>query len=386
MTGFYYPLNEEQKLILDTVKDFAQNDLMTMYKKYEETDTYPWEIFERLGDMGMYHLMLPEELGGGGHGVTTSLLIGEEIAKVVPNLGFAVPYSLDGPLNIIYGYTKLKDKYFEDALKGLVPIAAAGTDPIGGCNYSEWPTSVVREGDEYVLNGTRMFVTFGNVAKIMTFMGRDENDKYHTVYMDVEATPGIEISEVEKKIGWHGQDTSVVSFNNVRVPVDQEVGDYDPRDDDRNGDGFGYLGTAAAAMGGMQGVFEKTLEYVKVRDSHGEPLGNMSVVGDKMARMATRIEANRCLFHNALAMYDKDPMNLPKGLANMVKVLSTKTFCDIAIECTDMWGGIGIVEDTGISLYVRDAVNCLAPCRATDMHLQQIALFLGLGVKNTLSE
>ncbi|MEC4176889.1 acyl-CoA dehydrogenase family protein [Adlercreutzia sp. R7] len=386
MTTFYYPLNEEQKLILDTVKDFAENDIAPLLPEIDETNAYPWKIYERMGDLGLYHLMLPEELGGGGHGVTTALLIGEEVGKVSPSLGFAVPFSLDAPLNIALCYTKLKDKYFDEALKGKVPIAQAGTDPIGGYNYPEWPVAAVKDGDEWVLNGTRCFATFGAVAKIIVFMGRAEDGNFRYWYMD-HTTPGIEVAKVEKKIGWKGQDTTVLNFKDVRVPADQELTFFpDPRDDDRAGIGFGYMGTVAAAVGGMQGVFEKTLEYVKARNTHGEPIGNMSVVGDKMARMATEIEACRCLFHNALRIYDADPMSVPRGLQNMLKAMTTQKFVDIAVQCTDLWGGLGIVEDTGISRYVRDAVNCLAPCRSTDAHYQQIASFLGLGVKYTLSD
>ena len=387
MTHFYYPLSDEQSLILDTVREFAQREIAPRLAEIDETNAYPWEIYEKMGELGFYYLMLPEEMGGGGHGPSTQLLIGEEVAKVNAGMGFAVPFSLDGPLTIATCYTKLKDKYFEDALAGKVPIAAAGTDPIGGFNYPDWPVSVVKDGDEWVLNGTRMFATFGGVAKIVMFMGRDENDVYHYFYMDAETTPGVKVDNVEHKIGWKGHETACMSFTDVRLPADQELPFFpDPREDDRAGVSIGYMCTVAAAVGGMQGVFEKTLEFVKVRNSHGEPIGNMSVVGDKMARMATRIEACRCMFHKSLEILDNEPENFPKGMVNMLKALCTETFVDVAVQCTDLWGGMGIVEDTGIARYVRDAVNCLAPCRPTDAHYQQIAYFLGMGVKKTISE
>lgn len=385
MANFYYPLSDEQKLILQTVKEFAEQEIEPRLPEIHKTNAYPWDLFERMGDLGLYYLMLPEEMGGGGHGVSTIMLIGEEIGKVSAGMSFAATFSLDGPLRLATMYTKLKDKYFEDALKGKVPIVAAGCDPAGSFNYGDQPVFGVQKGDEWILNGTRVFATFGGVAKMCLFMGKGEDGVNHYWYVDA-CTPGIEVSKVEDKIGWKGHETAVMTLKDVHVPADQVLPFPDPRNADRMGLNTGYMSNVAAAVGGMQGVFEKTLEYVKVRNSHGEPIGNMSVVGDQMARMATQIEMCRCLFHNMLMKLDQGREMVPPGLVNMLKAQCIQTFIDVSLGCTELWGGLGIVEDTGITRYVRDAVNQLPPCRPANGHYQQIASLMGLGVKKTLSD
>ncbi|MDR1070890.1 MAG: acyl-CoA/acyl-ACP dehydrogenase [Gracilibacteraceae bacterium] len=327
--------------------------------------------------------MLPEAKGGGGHGPIIKWLIEEEFAKVSPGLAFALAPAIGEAYYLLGMAPKLVDKYLDAALDGTAKFTFTGTDPVGSFNHTEAPVFAVKDGDDWILNGTKLFATYGTIAKFHFPSGKCDDGKFRQWYVDAE-TPGVEAKAVDKKLGLAGTMNGDVSYRNVRVPHEQICNVPNGAEFDRIGNQSGYIGACCCAVGGAQGILAKTVDYMKQRTSHGEPLGSMTVIADHLARFATRIEAAQCFLHTELQGFRKGYGGKPH--TSMLKPFCCDMFADVARGCLELWGGIGVNEDVGVSRYIRDALTMLAADRPATAHYQQIAhVVLGLDVKKTLS-
>jgi len=381
---YYIELTEEEQLILQTAKEFAAKEIAPRAMEIDQSNEYPWDLAKRMGELGFYHLMLPESMDGGGHGPIIKWLIEEEFAKVSPGVSFALAPGIGEAYYLVGLAPKLVDKYLDAALDGTAKFTFTGTDPVGSFNYSEVPVFATKDGDDWILNGTRLFATYATIAKFHFPSGKCDDGVSRQWYVDAE-TPGIEVKYTEKKLGMAGTMNGVVSYQNVRVPGDQICKVPSGADFDRMGNQSGYIGACCCAVGGAQGVLAKTIDFLKERTSHGEPLGNMSIIADQLARFATRIEACQCFLHTELKGFRNGYGGKPH--TSMLKPYCCEMFADVARGCMELWGGIGVNEDVGIARYVRDALTMLAADRPTTAHYQQVAsTVLGLGVKKTLSD
>ncbi|MDR1238411.1 MAG: acyl-CoA/acyl-ACP dehydrogenase [Propionibacteriaceae bacterium] len=382
--NWYIELTEEEQLILQTAKEFGENEIAPRVAEIDASNEYPWDLAKRMGELGFYHLMLPEKLGGGGHGPVIKWLIEEEWAKISPAMAFALAPAIGEAYYLVGLAPKLVDKYLEEALDGTAKFTFTGTDPAGSFNHTEAPVFGRRDGDDWILNGTRLFGTYAGIAKYHFASGMGDDGSWHQWYVDVE-TPGVKVEPFERKLGLAGTANAVVSYESVRVPGDQVCPIPPGTEADRRGNASGYIGACCCAVGGAQGVLAKTIDYLKQRTTHRVPLADMSVIADRLAGFAIEVEAAQCFLHNTLKGFQTGYGGKPH--TSMVKPYCTDMFARVSRGCMELWGGIGVNEEVGVARYVRDALTMLAADRPTTGHYQQVAQsVLGLGVKYTLSD
>jgi butyryl-CoA dehydrogenase len=382
MKRYYLELTEEQQLIMKMIHEFGVNEVEPRANEIDRSNAFPQDLFTRAADLGFGSFLTPVEQGGAGQNIKLIILMQEELSRYSPTIGFILNYLCNA--TGIYGLMpELAKKYSDDLATGKAVAAFAVADPIGSFNYTEHPVFARKDGDEWVLNGTRLFVTTAGIAKLTLSHGLCDDGQFR--YFGVEAgAPGFETTNIEQKLGMNGINTGVLSYQNVRVPESAVLPFPSVIDTVRGGYNISYLEAAATAVGGAQGVFDKTMDYIKVRTSHGLTFDTMSFHGDRMGRLNAKIELCRCYLHRSIE--DFCGQNMAPEQGNILKAECTNMFVDVARECLASWGGVGIFEDTGVARYLRDAITLIPADHPNDLHYQQIAKHLGMGLSRTLCE
>lgn len=385
--NWYIDISDEEQLILQTAKEFGEAEIAPRVAEIDASNEYPWDLAKRMGELGFFHLMLPEKMGGGGQGPVIKWLIEEEWAKISPAMAFALAPAMGQAFYLVALAPKLVDKYLDQALVGAAPFVFTGTDPVGSFNHTEAPVFATADGDDWILNGTRLFGTYAGIAKIHFPSGICDDGKerqWHQFYVDAE-TPGVKVEPFERKLGMAGTANAVVSYENVRVPGDQVCPIPPGTEADRRGNQSGYVGACCCAVGGAQGVLSKTIDYLKQRTTHGVPLASFPVIADRLAQYAVEVEAAQCLLHNLLKGFQTGYGGKPH--TSIVKPYCADMFARVSRGCMELWGGIGVNEEVGIARYVRDALTLLPADRPATAHYQQVAQsVLGLDLKYTLAD
>jgi butyryl-CoA dehydrogenase len=382
MKRYYLDLTEEQQLILKMIHEFGVNDVAPRADEIDRTNAFPIDLFNKAAELGFGGFLFPEEMGGAGQDSKIVLLMQEELAQYSPTAGFVLNYLVNAA-GIFSLMPDLAAKYADDLAAGNTVAAFAVADPVGSFNYTEHPVFARKDGDEWVLNGTRLFVTAAGIAKLVLSHGLCDDGQFR--YFGVEAgVPGFETTKIEQKLGMNGLDNGVLSYQDVRVPDSAVLPFPSVIDTVRGGYNVSYLEAAATAVGGAQGIFDKTLDYLKIRTSHGITFDKMSFHGDRMGRLAAKIELCRCYLHRSIEDFVGQTMVPEQG--NILKAECSKMFIEVASECLASWGGIGIFEDTGVARYLRDAYTLVPADHPNDLHYQQIAKHLGMDMSRTLCE
>jgi butyryl-CoA dehydrogenase len=382
MKRYYLNLTDEQQLIMKMIHEFGVNEVAPRANEIDRGNTFPLDLFEKAAELGFGNFLFPEEMGGAGQDSKIVLLMQEELAQYSPTVGFVLNYLVNAA-GIYSLMPELATKYADELVSGKTVAAYAVADPVGSFNYSEHPIFARKEGDGWVLNGTRLFVTAAGVAKLILSHGLCDDGQCR--YFGVEVgTPGFETTKIEQKLGMNGINTGVLSYQNVRVPDSAVLPFPSVIDTARGGYNGSYIEAAATAVGGAQGIFDKTMDYLKARTSHGVSFDKMSFHADRMGRLDARIELCRCYLHRSIE--DFVGQNMVPEQGNILKAECSKMFIEVALECLNSWGGIGIFEDTGVARYLRDAVTLIPADHPNDVHYQQIAKHLGMGVSRTLCD
>ncbi|MCL2750233.1 MAG: acyl-CoA/acyl-ACP dehydrogenase, partial [Coriobacteriia bacterium] len=334
MKRYYLDLTDEQQLIMNMIHDFGQNVVAPRADEIDRSNEFPMDIFEKAAELGFTMFLFPEEHGGAGQNDKIILLMQEELAQFSPSVGFVLNYLVKA-MGIFSLVPELAAKYAEDLQKGRTVAAFAVADPIGSFNYSQHPVFARKEGDEWVLNGTRLFVTATGIAKLILSHGLCDDGQFR--YFAVEAgVPGFETTKIEQKIGLNGINNGVLSYQNVRVPDSSVLPFPSVSDTVLSGYNGSYLEAAAVAVGGAQGVFDKTLDYIKTRESHGITFDKMSFHADRMGRLASRIDVCRCYLHRTIEDFVNQTITPEQG--HIIKAESVNMFIDVAKECIESWG------------------------------------------------
>ena len=378
----YLELTEEQQLIMNMVHDFGVNEVAPRAEEIDRSNEFPLDLFEKAAGLGLGALLFPEEMGGAGQNDKIVLLIQEELAQFSPSVGFIINYMIKA-MGIYSLAPDLAAKYGDLLQKGQTVASFAVADPAGSFNYEQHPVFAKKDGDDWILNGTRLFVTAAGVSKLTLSHGLCDDGECR--YFAVEdGTPGFMTTKIEQKIGLNGINNGVLSYQNVRVPDSAVLPFPSVADTVNSGYNGSFLEAAAVAVGGAQGIFDKTMEYLKVRESHGVTFDKMSVHADRMGRMDARIELCRCFLHRCIE--DLVTQNMAPEQGNICKAECVNMFVDVARECIESWGGIGVFEDTGVARYLRDAITLIPADYPNMMQYQQVAKILGMGITRTLSE
>ncbi|OPX94710.1 MAG: Acyl-CoA dehydrogenase [Pelotomaculum sp. PtaB.Bin104] len=363
-------LTEEQELIRQGVIEFTKNEVKPRAMEIHRANDIPMDLVKRAGDLGYLSILVPKELGGLGLGLTEACIIGEEVSKESPGFGMCLIVSMATLTQLILNPI-MKEKYLEKALDGEVLVEYASGDPLGATNFSEWPVFARKDGDDWILNGTRLFASNNGVATVCCVVGYTE-DRQLKLWMVEKGNPGMDNSYVEKKMGLSGQNSGTVTFSNCRVSKDMVV-DFDPNPEHLVAS---FLMESAVALGIAEGVLEKTIEFTKLRTNRFKPLASMQAIAHKLAKNATLIELGRAIIYDTCRLAEE---NRPiSKMIHMAKAWVCEMAVDVARDCIQLHGGLGYMEDTGICRYMDDAMGTTIADMPSDTHYSWLAYLMGL--------
>lgn len=374
-------LNDDLELLQESARAYAEQYVAPRVAEMEETNKFPRDLYLKAGELGFLGLIVPEKIGGSGLGLTAVGVVTEEIAKVSP--AFAISYYVDSCMSSYLmespNRVELLQKYLPGIMTGWTVMGAGITPPQGSTNLSEWPIMAVKDGDEWVLNGSKLYVTNTSQSDLVAFLGMTEEREMRCFFVET-SDPGLDDSHVETKLGLNGNCSGSHFLNDVRVP-DSYSFPKNPLD----GMGPGNALCACVALGCAEAAFAKTMEFIKERTHDSEPIAKRQVVAHRMARMWGEIEKCRALIFEALGTADKVLATGDKVLGAKAKALiSTSKYstCEMAIDLTKqcIWlhGGLGIVEETGLARYFRDAQTLSIADGTPDLHVESVAHVIGI--------
>ncbi|MGE5436087.1 MAG: acyl-CoA dehydrogenase family protein, partial [Syntrophothermus sp.] len=344
-TAFIDELTENQIAIRNTLKDFAQKNILSHIMEYDEKQEFPISIFKKLGEMGFLGILVPEEFDGAGLGYIDFALIVEEIAKVDPSVALSVAAHNGLCTNHInlFGSQNQKEKYVSKLAAGEFIGAWGLTESSSGSDSASMQTTAVKDDDGYILNGNKTFTTHGTVGDVYVVMAvtdKEKKKKGISAFIIDKGTPGLTALKKENKLGMRASDTTQIIFDNCKIPIDNLIGN--------EGEGFkqamkvlegGRISIAALSIGLAEGALNASLKYSKERHQFGKPLNDFQAIQFKLAEMATNIEAAKMLTYRAANMKDKGKdINKPAAIA---KLFASEMAERCASEAVQIHGGYG---------------------------------------------
>ena len=354
-----FSLSETHTMIRETARKFADERIAPGTIDRDEKEEFPREIIRELGALGFMGMMVPEEWGGSGLDTTSYVFALEEISRVDASVG--VIMSVNNSL-VCYGINKdgsqeQKEMYLRDLASGKKLGAFALSEPEAGSDASNQRTTAVRDGDSYVLNGSKNWITNGSTADLVLVMAATDKSKAAkgiSTFIVEKGTPGFAVAKKERKLGIRSSDTVSLAFTECRVPAVNRIG--------ADGDGFrfamktlegGRIGISAQAVGIAQACLNASVRYAKERKAFDRPIAELQAIQFKIADMATNIDASRVLMLKAAALKDAGE---PFGAeAAMAKLFASKTAVQSALEAIQIHGGYGYVREYLVERYLRDA-------------------------------
>jgi alkylation response protein AidB-like acyl-CoA dehydrogenase len=355
-------LTPDQTMIRDAVRDFAQQELWPNAAQWDKEHTFPHAVHQGLAALGAYGICVPEDLGGAGLDYTTLAIVLEEIAAGDGGTSTAISVT-NCPVNAIlmrYGNAAQKKKWLTELAQGRMLGAFCLTEPHVGSDASALRTTATKEGDEYVINGVKQFITSGkngHVAIVIAVTDKGAGKKGMSAFIVPTNAPGYQVARLEDKLGQHSSDTAQINFDNCRIPAENLIG--------QAGEGYkialsalegGRIGIAAQSIGMARSAFEAALQYSKDRVSFGTAIFNHQAVGFRLADCATQLEAARQLMYHAASLRDAGLPCLKE--AAMAKLFASETaelVCSVAIQTL---GGYGVVSDFPVERIYRDVRVC----------------------------
>jgi alkylation response protein AidB-like acyl-CoA dehydrogenase len=353
------PLTDEQREIRDLIRTLTRERIAPRAAEIDESAEFPWDIVELFREQELFGLSFDERYGGSGAGSLMLLVAVEEVSRACATTGLVLAVQELGSLALrLSGSEEQKERYLPGLARGEWLAAYALTEAGSGSDSAAMRTEARREGDEYLLNGSKRFITNAGVAGIYTVFAKTDPDGGHagiSCFVVEADAPGFEVGRIEPKMGIKGSTTGELFFNDCRVPAANLVGE--------EGDGFRIAmrildrsrpGIAAQALGIAQGATDYALEYAKSRETMGEPIAEHQLVAAKLADMETRCEAGRGLLYKAGLMMDEDAPGLTK-LSAMAKLFCSDTAMDVTTEAVQILGGYGYIKEYPVERMMRDA-------------------------------
>jgi len=355
------PFTPEHEELRETIRRFVSTEIAPHVPKWEEAREFPRELYERCGELGFLGLKYPQELGGQGGDHLHDAVLVEELSRsgasggVAAGLGAHI--SIATPPIFNFGTAEQHQRWLVPAIRGEKICALGITEPGAGSDVASIKTFARKVDGGYIVNGSKTFITNGVRADLLVCAVKTtESGGHHGIsFLVLERDmPGYEVSRKLEKMGWHSSDTGELAFTDVEVPEENLLG--------KENEGFYLvmanfawerLSMALGAVGGMQRLFEVTLDYAKQREAFGRPIGRFQVIRHKFAEMATRIEASRAFTYHCLREYvaGRDVM---REVA-MAKLFTQRAILEIADECVQIHGGYGYMREYGVERALRDA-------------------------------
>ena len=353
-----FRLSDEQQLLRRSVREFAEAEIRPHVREWDEAQQLPKELFAKLADLGLMGIQFAPEYGGAGMSAVDYCISIEELARVDPSVSLSVAaHNGLGAAHIsMFGSEAQKQKYLVPLAKGEKLAAWGLTEPSSGSDAAAMRTTAVLDGDTWVLNGNKAFITHGQSADTMVVMAvtdKSKGNKGISAFVVERGAPGLVAGKKEDKLGMRASDTSEVIFQNCRIPADQLIGDA--------GQGFiqtlqvldaGRIGIAALAVGLAQGAYEAARDYAFQRKQFGRPIGTFQSIRWKLVDNAARVEAARLLTYRAAWLKDQGRrMTLESSMA---KLYASEIAVRASEDSVQIHGGYGFVKDYPAEKYFRD--------------------------------
>lgn len=354
-----FKLSEEHEMIRKMVRDFAKNEVAPTAAERDEEERFDMDIFKKMAELGLTGIPWPEEYGGIGSDYLAYCIAVEELSRVCASMGVTLSAhtSLAGWPVYKFGTEEQKQKYLRPMALGEKIGAYGLTEPSSGSDAGGMKTTARRDGDDYILNGSKIFITNGGIADtyiVFALTDPESKQKGTSAFIVESDFPGFGVGKKEKKLGIRSSPTTEIIFEDCRVPKENLLG--------QEGDGFkiammtldgGRNGIAAQAVGIAQGALDASVEYAKERVQFGKPIAAQQGIGFKLADMATNIEAARLLTYQAAWLESE---GLPYGKESaMSKLFAGDTAMKVTTEAVQVFGGYGYTKDYPVERYMRDA-------------------------------
>jgi len=358
-----FPFTQEHEMIRQAARDFAQNEIAPIAAEFDETGDFPSETIKKMGAMGFMGIEVPEEYSGAGMDTLAYVLALEEICKADASHGtiMSVNNSLYAYGILTFGTEEQKRKFLPPVASGKSVGAYSLTEPMSGSDAGTMRSRAVRDGDEYVINGRKSWVTSGPVADYVVLFTITDPEKHQrgvTAFMVEADRPGFIRGKKEPKLGIRASATSELLFEDCRVPVENRLGE--------EGEGFkialtvldaGRIGIAAQSLGIAEAAYEASVTYSQEREAFGQKIGEFQGVGFKLADMKTRIEASRLLVYNAALAKERCKKTGKRFTleASMAKLFASETAMFVTHNAVQIHAGMGYSKELPIERYFRDA-------------------------------
>lgn len=357
-----FDTSETQKIIAESIRDFAKQHIKPYMMDWDENQTFPVELFHQLGEMGYMGVLVPEKYGGSGLDYHEYITVIEEISKVDSSIGLSLAAHNSLCTNHIleFGNEDQKKKWLPKLASGKWIGAWALTEHNTGSDAGGMNTTAIKDGDYYVLNGAKNFITHGisgNIAVVIVRTGKKGDSRGMSAFVIEKGTQGFSSGKKENKLGMRASETAEIIFNNCRVHKDNLLGN--------EGEGFiqslkildgGRISIGALSLGISKGAYEAALKYSKQREQFGKPICSFQGISFKLADMATQIEASELLLHKAASMKNKGE-NVTK-IGAMAKMYASEACVRIANDAVQIHGGYGYTKDYPVEKFYRDAKLC----------------------------
>jgi alkylation response protein AidB-like acyl-CoA dehydrogenase len=354
----HFIFTEEHEQLRESIGSFVTRELAPHAMEWEET-TFPDWVFRRMGELGFLGLTFPQEYGGQGGDYYCGIVLAEEMTRCNSGglaMGVAVHTDMATPPILAFGTEEQKQRYLVPSIRGEKISCLGITEPDAGSDVAGIKTRAVRDGDEYVINGSKTYITNGHRADFILLVTKTDPDAGYdgfTLFLVDMDLPGVIREKKLEKLGMHSSDTALLAFQDVRVPVENVLGEV--------GKGFYHimwelqgerLSSAAGCVAGAERVFDRTLEYAKERKAFGRPIGHFQVIRHKFAEMATKIETARQLVYTTAWRFANG--EYPVREISMAKLYASRIATEVADECIQIHGGAGYMKEYGIERSWRD--------------------------------
>ncbi len=357
-----FDYSETQTMIAQSIRDFAEKNIRPYIMEWDEAQIFPIPLFKKLGEMGFMGVLVPEELGGSGLGYHEYITIVEEISKVDPSIGLSVAAhnSLCTNHILAFGNEAQKKKWIPKLATGEHIGAWGLTEHNTGSDAGGMSTTAVKDGDYWVVNGAKNFITHGisgDIAVVIVRTGNKGDSKGMTAFVFEKGMPGFTSGKKENKLGMRASETAELIFDNCRIPDANRLGEV--------GEGFvqsmkvldgGRISIGALSLGIAKGAYEAALKYSKERHQFGKAISEFQAIAFKLADMATEIEASELLLHKAAFLKNNDRNMTTLGA--MSKMYSSEVCVKVANDAVQIHGGYGYTKDYPVEKFYRDSKLC----------------------------
>jgi len=377
-----FKLTDMQKLFQKTIREFCEKEIKPISAKIDKEEYFPWDLYRKMGKMGLMGMTVPQKYGGAGIDKVSYMIALEEISRFCGSTGLTVEAHNTLGIGYIYerGTEEQRKKYLPKYTTGEAFVALAITEPNAGSDVASLQTTAVLEGNEWVLNGAKQFITSGDIAGITIVMAKTDKTKGVkgiSAFIVEKDTPGFKVGQLEDKLGVRGSRTAQLFFEDCQVPKENILGEKD----------LGFIGvmntldrgrTAVGAMsvGIARGALEDSVEYAKQREQFGRPIGKFQAIQWMIADMATEIDAARLLVHRAAFLEDQ---GLPFSKeASMAKLFASEMAMRATRNAIQVFGGYGYIREYPVERYFRDVKLCEIGEGTSEVQRIIIAKQLGL--------